>query len=795
MVMRKQRGAFVSQVGLGALLAGISLPAYAQQAGAPESNAGSTIPSDSTDVVVTGQKLGVGKGRATFELDKADIEDRPLGADITQSLAKAPGVKVSTGDARGGSFSFELFLRGLNKEQIGFTVDGVPTGDARFNGGSPPQRFIESSNVSTIVVSQSAGDIGAPSRFALGGFIDFRTDDPAKKFGVTAEGGIGQFDFTREYVRIDTGELDHGLAAYASFSHQYNQNWAGPTSRDSERDHAEFKVVKDFDSGSYLKARVAFNHQFDNDFNIVTLPQFLADKHGDGLRDTYTGIPNQDLLYGGTFGGERKDFLANINAGLKLGEHDTLTVNPYYQTLHGYSLSYQNRSRVLSGGNPASVLGYNATGGAIRPTLVTTSNPNIVGGPADMRVTERDRERYGSTGEIRISDVIPRNTFRMGVWYDGGTSIENRHFHPITSTTSLQWSGGRPTYTLYQRSTSITTVEVYGQDSIAIIPDVLRLDAGVTYYHINYKAKSPLEYAAQLKFSQNSPVQPKLSLSFKPAPHVELFGGYAENFSGISEDAFLGSTAVIQPGDLKPLTSVNYDGGIRYAIGRFAASAQGFHVHLKNAVGIVPNDPSVTDPVDIQRGNVATRAAAIKGQTTDGFELTGLADLRLIDLYGSYTYQHATYDDAAIGSRDRLNLDSVAIIPGTDVRDIPRSSIYGEIGVKPLAGLRVAGTVNHVSSRAGGDIVAPTTYREIGVERIPGYTLVGLSGRYTLPDLGPLRGASVQLNVDNVFNEGYIASVSSATATATETGLPGRSLGRYFVGAPRTFTASFRVRL
>jgi iron complex outermembrane receptor protein len=209
----------------------------------------------------------------------------------------------------------------------------------------------------------------------------------------------------------------------------------------------------------------------------------------------------------------------------------------------------------------------------------------------------------------------------------------------------------------------------------------------------------------------------------------------------------------------------------------------------------VPNDPSVTDPIDIQRGNVATRAAAIKGQTTDGFEVTGLADLRLIDLYGSYTYQHATYDDAAIGSRDRLNLDSVAIIPGTDVRDIPRSSIYGEIGVKPLAGLRVAGTVNHVSSRAGGDLVAPITYREIGVERIPGYMLVGLSGRYTLPDLGPLRGASIQLNVDNVFNEGYIASVSSSTATATETGLPGRSLGRYFVGAPRTFTASFRVRL
>ena len=720
----------------GSILSAIPAAAVAQQASSTPSAAAGSSAAGSPDqaaaheseIVVTGQKLGVGKGRATFELDKSDIADRPLGSDITQSLAKAPGVKVTTGDARGGSFSFEIFLRGLNKEQIGFTVDGVPTGDARFNGGSPPQRFIEPSNVSTIVVSQSAGDIGAPSRFALGGFIDFRTDDPAKTFGVTMEGGLGQFDYTREYVRIDTGELDHGLSAYASFSHQYNQNWAGPNSRHSERDHAEFKVVKNFDDGSYLKARVAYNHQFDNDFNIVTLAQFQANPHDDGLHDTYTGIPNQDLLYGGTFGGERKDFLAYVNGGVKLGDHVMLTANPYYQTLNGYSLSYQNRSRVLSGGNPTAVLGYNATGGAIRPTLITTSNPNVVGGPADMRVTPRNRERYGSTGEIKLSDLVPRNTFRVGVWYDGGTSIENRNFYPITSATSLQYSHGLPTYVLYQRSTSITTVEVYGQDSIAIIPDILRLDAGVTYYHVNYKAKSPLEYSAQLNFSQHSPVQPKVSVSLKPVAHVELFGGYAENFSGISEDAFLGSTAVIQPGDLKPLQSVNYDGGVRYSIGRFALSAQAFRVHVKNEVGIVPNDPTVTDPIDIQRGNVATRAASIKGQKTTGFELTGLADFHLIDLYASYSYQRAKYDDAVAGSRDRLNLASVGIIAGSDVRDIPRNTIFAEVGVKPFTGLRVEGNVSHVSSRVGGDITAPTTYQEVVIDRIPGYTVVGLSG-------------------------------------------------------------------
>lgn len=748
-----------------------------------------------SDIIVTAQKLGAGKARATFQLDRSDIDDRPLGADITQSLEKVPGVKVSTGDARGGSFSFEIFMRGLSKEQIGFTLDGIPTGDARFNGGSPPQRFIESSNIGSIVVSQSAGDVGAPSRFALGGFIDFRSDDPAKSFTVTGEGGVGSYNYHREYLRVDTGMLPGNIAMYGSFSHQYNDNWAGPNARRSYRDHGEFKAVKLFDNGSFLKARISYNSQFDNDFNIVTLPQFLANPKGDGLNDVLTGIPNKDLYYGGTFGGARRDFLAYINGKAVLGDHVTLTANPYYQTLDGYSLSYQNAHRQLTGSDPYAVTGYNATGGAVRPALVTTSNPNVYGGPADMRVTPRKRERYGATGELKITDLIPRNTLRFGAWYDGGTSTEERDYYQIIpSTTELAWKGGTPSYVAYNRWTSISTLEFYGQDSFQIIPDVLRLDAGITWYHIRYKARSPLEYSANLNFVQTSPVQPKIALSLKPAQHWEVFGGYAQNFSGISEDAFLGSTAVIQPGDLKPLQSINYDGGIRYTRSHFAVSVQGYHVHLKNGVGIVPNDPTVTDPIDIQRGNVATRAASILGQSTNGVEVTGLATFKWVDFYASYSYQRAHYDNAALGSLDRKNLDSVGIIAGSDVRDIPRNSLYGEVTLKPIEPLRLQATVNHISSRVGGDIIAPSTYQEVAIERIPGYTLVGLSARYSLAKHGPLKNASVQLNVDNLLNTSYIGSVTSATATATETGLPGRSLGRYFVGAPRTFTASFQAK-
>jgi outer membrane cobalamin receptor len=746
------------------------------------------------EIIVTGERIGAGEVRATSVVTSADILNRPLGADITQVLNRVPGVVTTTGDARGGSFSFEFYLRGLNKEQVGFTLDGIPSGDARFNGGSPPQRFIEPSNVGKIKVSQSAGDIGAPSRFALGGFVDFMTADPASTLGATFEAGYGSYDFWRGYGRIDTGEIAEGLSAYASYSHQENDIWAGRNSRSSRRDHIEGKIVKTWTDGSFLKARVAWNDQRDNDFNIVTLPEFRADKHSDRATDALTGLPGTDVDFGGALGGKRRDVMAYLNGRVMLTSTIQLDVNPYYQTLRGESYRYQDRARQLAGNDPYAVIGYNANGGAIRPALTTLRN-NVLGGPVDLRVTPRDRDRYGATAEIKATDLIQGHTVRVGAWWEGGKSSEERRYFRLTQPgQSLAYDATRINYAEYKRSTRIETTMLYGQDSIELLPDLLRLDAGLTWLNVHYKARSPLEYSAAVDFSQHSKINPKIGASLTPAPRVEIFGGYAKNFAGISEDAFLGSTAVITPRTLDPIQSENIDLGIRYTARHWAVSVQGYSVDLKNNIGIVPNDPTVVDVGEIIRGNVATRAANIEGQKTRGVEVTGLADFGIVDLYASYSYQHARHDDPAVGSAARKALASVAVIGGAAVRDIPTNSAYGEIGLKPVAGLRLQGNVRYVGRRVGGHIVAPTTFAEIGVEKIPGYTLAGANASYTFGDLGPLRGLRLQLNVDNLFDKAYIGAVSSSTATQPEFGLPGRTLDRYFLGAPRTWTLSVQTK-
>jgi outer membrane cobalamin receptor len=772
-----------------ALAAFVIAPVQAQDA--------SDVPAAAQDdVVVTGTRIGAGETRAVLVLGREDIDTRPFGADITQSLNRIPGVQATTGDARGGSFSFEFAMRGLNKEQVGFTLDGIPTGDARFNGGSPPQRFIESSNIRRITVSQSAGDLGAPSRFALGGFVDFATDDPALRPSAAVEAGYGSYDFWRQYIRVDSGEIAPGLSAYASYSNQENDVWTGPDNRHSRREHAEFKVVKTFDSGSFLKARVSWNDQSDNDFNIISLAEYRSDRHSDQATDSLTGIPAVDVNYGGALGGTRQDLLAYLNMGLQLGSHVQLTVNPYYQTLRGDSLRYQDRARILAGGDPYAVVGYTPTGGAIRPALTTLRNSNAVGGPADMRVTPRDRDRYGATGELKLDDLIAGHRIRIGGWWEGGDSREERRFYRLLdSAAGIAFDRGALNYVEYRRWTGIETTMLYAQDSITVVPGLLRVDVGANWLNVKYKANSPLEYSARLDFSQHSDLNPKVGFALTPVRGIEIYGGYARNFAGIPEDAFLGSTAVISPDTLDPIESENFDLGIRYTTDRLAFSLQAYSVDLKNNIGIVPNDPTVTDPDEIVRGNVATRAANIAGQRTRGIEATALGDLGLADFYASYSYQDAKHDDAPVGSATRAELASVGVIAGARVRNIPRHSAFGEIGLKPVEGARILANVRYVGQRVGGHLIAANTFREVGIETIPGYTVVGAGASYTFRDAGPFRGITLQFNVDNLFDKAYLGSVSSSTATQPEFSLPAITLDRYFLGAPRTYTLSLRAKL
>ena len=761
-------------------------------------------------VEVIGQRIGAGLSQAGAVLGKDDIDRQVFGAEITSGLNRVPGVRTLTGDSRGGSFSFELTLRGLSDEQIGLTVDGIPTGDSRFNGGSPPTRFVESSNVGSIRVSQSTGQIGDPSRFALGGFIDFETQDPEEEFTVTAEAGYGSFDFFRGFSRIDTGEVLPGLTGYFSFSHRENDIFTGPISRGSVRQHFETKWVQQFNNGSNIKFRASYNDLEDNDFNIISLPEFEGDPDSDQAGDFLTGIPSIDQDFGGALGGNRADWFVYATSDFVVTDNLEFSVNPYVQTLRGESFRYQDSNLSTVSGDPREIVGTDALGGIIRdPIIVELSDPDVLGGPADLRITPRDRDRYGFTSEVRWNNVLEFNDFRTGIWYETSEATEDRNFFPIINPIqSLGIDETNLAFVEYERAADVDTFQFFFQDSIHLFDDKLRIDAGFTYLDISYDASSPLEFANEVSFSQDSGINPKVGLSYQATPSLEFFAGYSENFAGIPEDIFLGSTAIIDPNVIDPLESENADVGVRWVGGHAALALQGFYSDLKNNIGIVPFD-DVIDPEAIIRGSANTQAANIGGQDSVGLELTGFYQYGDFNLYASYAYINARHDDPE-DSTEIANLAAAGVIAGSRVRDIPEHSVFAELTWEPNDQLRVAANVNYIDDRVGAQLIAPgfcnpffcfdengdgvTGLQALGTQEIDGYALVGINARYN-PELLP--GISLNLNIDNLFNEDFISSVSGATATLPEFGViggQGTTLDRFFIGAPRTVTFSVRAK-
>jgi outer membrane receptor protein involved in Fe transport len=96
--------------------------------------------------------------------------------------------------------------------------------------------------------------------------------------------------------------------------------------------------------------------------------------------------------------------------------------------------------------------------------------------------------------------------------------------------------------------------------------------------------------------------------------------------------------------------------------------------------------------------------------------------------------------------------------------------------------LKLAVNSRHLSSRAG--YYANPRVANSGVdERLPGYTLFGLNASYSFSQV------SIGLNVENLSDKKYLSGIAPELMTSPST------VGRYFIGAPRTLVLWAKVEL
>jgi len=190
------------------VLLGVSIPAIAQESGS------------GMEVFETFTAVGQGESRANNSLNLEALEIAMPGALPEKMVDKIPGVNVVSRDPFGFyEFGNDIRVRAFNINNLGVTLDGVPVGTSNPRYGSPIGRLVDSQNLTTIKVSQGAGDVTTPAYQALGGSLQYFTKDPSKEQGAYFSAAYGSFDHISLFGKYELGEIAPGFTGYVSGSH------------------------------------------------------------------------------------------------------------------------------------------------------------------------------------------------------------------------------------------------------------------------------------------------------------------------------------------------------------------------------------------------------------------------------------------------------------------------------------------------------------------------------------------------------------------------------------------------
>jgi len=165
----------------------------------------------------------------------------------------------------------------------------------------------------------------------VGGKIDMTIKRPAEKFGVTLKQSIGSQDFSRTFMRIDTGDLGGGLKAFASGSTSYAEKWKGYGS--SNRNNLMFGLTEQFSDKVTLETFVTWSKGNIHPYRPLSYAEI---QNLDSAYDNDYGNDPTKYDYYGYNKNEFEDWMVMANLEVKTGDSSKLNVKPYYWSDKGY---------------------------------------------------------------------------------------------------------------------------------------------------------------------------------------------------------------------------------------------------------------------------------------------------------------------------------------------------------------------------------------------------------------------------------------------------------------------------
>ena len=715
------------------LLAGTALsiaPAYAQT---PADEA-----ADGADIIV----IGRGETRQVQELQSEDLAILAAGTSPLKAIAKLPSVNFQSADAFGTyEWSQRISIRGFNQQQLGFTLDGIPLGDASYGNtnGLHISRAIITENIGSVRVTQGAGAVGTNATNNLGGTIQFFSRDPGEALGIDGAVTAGSDRTFRGFARIDSGSMD-GVRASLSYAGYTTNKWKGAGVQRSDAINSKIlipvgpatitgmfnysnRVEQDYqDLNLEMINRLGYNA--DNISDNYALAVLLADI---GANRNETGAaklnPAAGTVYPAPYqfiddayfdaSGLRRDYLGSLGISSPIGEEFTVALKGYYHSNSGQG------------------------------TWFTPYVPSPTGVPISVRTTEYDIRRTGVFGSF--THELDWNKLTVTGWYENNDFQQARRFYALGDRTNPGRSARQfqrnPFFTQWEYDFNTQTYQ-YSVEDLITFGD-LTIALGSKGFLVKNKA-TPIVAGVLASGTIQSKdwFQPHGGLTYKIGDNAEVFAGFTQATRAFTSSSTGGPFATTQAGfnairtTLKPEESDTYELGGRIKSGHFNALIGFYYINFRNRLlGLATGAGIIGNPAVLQNvGDVRSY----------GFELAGEA--KLIDgfsAFASYSYNDSTYRNNVVNSVGAL----IAATAGKRVVDSPEHLAKLELvydkGMGPFGRIGV----NYMSERY---------FNYENDRKVSGRAIVDAALGYRLNSK-----IEIQANATNLFDLKYVATIGS----------------------------------
>jgi iron complex outermembrane receptor protein len=706
--------------------------------------------------------LGQGQTRQIQSITVEDIEKAVPGTSPLKVLGKLPGVNFQSSDPFGAyEWSTRFGVRGFAQTYMGFTLDGIPLGDMSYgnNNGLHISRAIAPENISRVDLSQGAGGLGVASTSNLGGTVQFYSAEPDNKFGVRLDQTIGSNNMTRTFVKVDTGLLGSGTKAYLSYNYQDVDKWKGDGQQ--KLDQFNSKIVH-----SWGESRVSafYNHSDRNEQDYGDLSLDSQSKLGwgwdnyapdfrraiDAANGVFTGgveniNPNTGPLDAAYYLGRglRKDDLMGAAADLALTDDIRLKTTIYHHENEGQGHWFT--PYVRSPGTPAAAGVY--------------SGPGL---PISLRTTEYTIDRTGIVSDITWA--IGMNTVNAGLWYEKSDHNLQRNYYAVTDGSYQARFLSNGFRTDFNQDFETTTTQFHLQDTILLMDEKLKLNAGFKSPEVEIDAKNNVGNRAEGQLTAKDNFLPQIGVNYAVNDNNEIFASASENMRAYQPGVngpFSQTPAAFAAGrpNLKPETSETYEIGYRYKDTRFQGSLVAYLTDFSDRLLQVTTTAGIVSVpgVFVNVGKVQSKGieAAFAWSPVDHWSW-----------FNSFTYNDSHYKS------DYTNGGVVVNTNGKQVVDAPKMMFNTELG--------------YVNNGWFGNISAKYTderyYTYLNDNKVDGYWDTNASFGYVRKNVFGLSELSAQLSVTNLFDVDYFATIGSNGFVVSD---PEGAFATLQEGAPR----------